>query len=177
MRFNRLVTLAGIVVVVATAATGTAAIAATGSPPAREVVAFDGYALGTIVIKTAERRLYFVYEQGHALRYPVGVGRPGKAWVGTTTIAGKHVQPAWSPPAEIKRDKPNLPDVIPGGTPQNPMGEAALMLSGGEYAIHGTNQPKSVGGFVSYGCIRMLNRDIVELSRMVDVGTPVVVLK
>lgn len=64
----------------------------------------------------AERRLYFVYEQGHALRYPVGVGRPGKAWVGTTTIAGKHVQPAWSPPAEIKRDKPNLPDVIPGGT-------------------------------------------------------------
>jgi len=87
------------------------------------------------------------------------------------------VQPAWSPPAEIKRDKPNLPDVIPGGTPENPMGAAALTLSGGEYAIHGTNQPKSVGGFVSYGCIRMLNRDIVELYRMVDVGTPVIVLK
>lgn len=177
MRFNRLLTLMGIAVVFATAATGTTAIAATGSPPMREVVAFEGYAPGTIVIKTAERRLYFVFKQGHAIRYPVGVGRPGKAWAGTTTIAGKYVQPAWSPPAAIRRDKPNLPEVIPGGTPANPMGEAALTLSGGEYAIHGTNQPKSVGGFVSYGCIRMFNRDIVDLYRMVDVGTPVIVLK
>lgn len=175
MRFNRLLALVGIVVVVATA--GTAAIAATGSPLMREVVAFEGYAPGTIVIKTAERRLYFVYEQGRAIRYPVGVGRPGGAWAGTTTISGKYVQPAWSPPAAIRRDKPNLPDVIPGGTPENPMGEAALTLSGGEYAIHGTNQPQSVGRFVSYGCIRMLNRDIVELYRVVDVGTPVIVLK
>ena len=179
MRFNRLLTLVGIAVVFATAAAAaaTAAFAATGSPPTREVVAFEGYAAGTIVIKTAERRLYFVFEKGHAIRYPVGVGRPGRAWAGTTTIAGKYVQPAWSPPAAIRHDKPNLPDVIPGGTPENPMGEAALTLSGGEYAIHGTNQPKSVGGFVSYGCIRMLNRDIVELYRMVDVGTPVIVLK
>ena len=84
---------------------------------------------------------------------------------------------AWSPPAEVKRDNPGLPRVIPGGTPGNPMGPRALTLTGGEYAIHGTNRPSSIGGYASYGCIRMYNHDIVDLFSRVQVGTPVVVIR
>ena len=142
---------------------------------AREVVAFSGYSPGTIVVKTSERRLYYVVDSGHAIRYPVGVGKAGKQWAGTTRIDGKYRNPAWSPPAEVKRDKPEMPDVIPGGSPRNPMGVAAMTLAGGEYAIHGTNMPGSVGGFVSYGCIRMLNADISDLYQRVSVGATVVV--
>ena len=141
-----------------------------------DVVAFRGdYSPGTIVVKTGERRLYLVLNQGHAVRYPVGVGKPGKQWAGVTRIDGKHRMPAWSPPAEVKRDNPRLPDVIPGGSPSNPMGVAAMTLAGGEYAIHGTNRPGSIGGFVSYGCVRMLNADISDLFQRVSVGTSVVV--
>ena len=132
---------------------------------------------GTIVVRTNERALYYVIDQGHAMRYPVGVGRAGKQWAGTTRIDGKYRNPAWSPPKEVKHDKPNMPDVIPGGSPRNPMGVAAMTLSGGEYAIHGTNMPGSVGGFVSYGCIRMLNADISDLFNRVSVGTRVVVTR
>jgi lipoprotein-anchoring transpeptidase ErfK/SrfK len=147
------------------------------SAQAREVVAFSGYSPGTVVVKTGERRLYFVTESGRAIRYPVGVGKAGKQWAGTATINGKYLKPAWSPPAEVKRDKPSLPDVIPGGSPHNPMGVAAMTLSGGEYAIHGTNVPSSVGHFVSYGCIRMYNQDITDLFTRVSVGTTVVVTR
>jgi lipoprotein-anchoring transpeptidase ErfK/SrfK len=143
-----------------------------------DVVGFRGdYSPGTIVVKTNERRLYLVVDQGRAVRYPVGVGRAGKQWAGTTRIDGKYRNPAWSPPREVKRDKPSIPDVIPGGSPRNPMGVAAMTLSGGEYAIHGTNMPGSVGGFVSYGCIRMLNNDITDLYQRVSVGTTVVVTR
>ena len=136
------------------------------------MVGFRGdYSPGTIVVKTNERRLYLVVDQDHAVRYPVGVGKAGKQWAGTTQIDGKYRHPAWSPPAEVKRDKPSIPDVIPGGSPRNPMGVAAMTLAGGEYAIHGTNVPGSVGGFVSYGCIRMLNEDITDLYQRVSVGT------
>lgn len=141
----------------------------------RDVVAFSGFAPGTIVVKTSERKLYFVLDSQRALRFPVGVGKSGKSWTGVARVEGKFVRPAWSPPDEIRRDKPNLPEVIPGGSPHNPMGAAALTLRGGEYAIHGTNNPDSIGGYVSYGCIRMYNRDIVALYRMVEVGTPVIV--
>ena len=148
------------------------------SAQAREVVGFSGnYSTGTIVVKTNERALYLVLGNGKALRYPVGVGRAGKQWTGTAMINGKQLKPAWSPPAEVKRDKPSLPDLIPGGSPRNPMGVAAMTLSGGEYAIHGTNMPGSVGGFVSYGCIRMLNDDITDLYSRVSVGTTVVVAR
>jgi lipoprotein-anchoring transpeptidase ErfK/SrfK len=137
----------------------------------------DDYAPGTIVVKTSERRLYLILESGRAMRYPVGVGKAGKQWSGTTKIEGKYLNPAWSPPSEVRRDKPNMPDVIPGGSPRNPMGVAALTLAGGEYAIHGTNVPGSVGGFVSYGCIRMLNDDISDLYQRVQVGTTVTVTR
>ena len=143
-----------------------------------DLVPFNGaYASGTIVVKTTERRLYLVLGDGHAVRYPVGVGKPGKQWAGETRIDGKYRQPAWAPPAEVKRDNPRLPDMIPGGSPRNPMGVAAMTLAGGEYAIHGTNVPGSIGGYVSYGCVRMLNQDITDLFDRVSVGTTVVVTR
>ena len=152
------------------------ALAAPQAAAARETVSFKGYMPGTVVVKTSERRLYYVTMDGTAVRYRVGVGRAGKAWTGSAFITGKFRSPAWSPPAEVKRDNPQLPDVIPGGSPRNPMGVAALTLSGGgQYAIHGTNVPNSVGGFVSYGCFRMLNEDVADLFDRVYVGTPVVV--
>lgn len=141
----------------------------------RDIVNFEGFAPGTIVVKTGERRLYYVIGRNRALRFPVGVGRRGKTWTGNARVEGKFVKPAWAPPKEIRRDHPNLPEVIAGGARNNPMGAAALTLRGGEYAIHGTNNPASIGGFVSYGCIRMYNRDIRTLYRMVDIGTPVIV--
>ena len=136
----------------------TVGILAPASSSAREIVRFNGYSAGTIVIKTSERRLYYVVSDGKAIRYPVGVGRRGMAWSGTASIDGKYISPGWSAPASIRRDYAREPAVIPGGSPRNPMGAAAMTLSGGgEYAIHGTNAPGSVGGFVSHGCIRMYN--------------------
>ena len=146
---------------------------------AADVVAMSGnYAPGTIVVRTGERRLYLMLGNGQALRYPVGVGRAGMQWAGTSTIDGKYIEPAWSPPESIRRENPRLPDVIPSGSPHNPMGVAALTLSGGgQYAIHGTNQPGLIGGFVSHGCIRMFNADITDLYGRVGVGTTVVVTR
>src|SRR6476619_3493197 len=166
-------------IAVALAATIGAGIAMSSAAQARpEMVGISGeYAPGTIVVKTNERRLYLILDSGRAMRYPVGVGRYGKQWSGTTRIDGKYSNPAWSPPKEVKRDRPKMPDVIPGGSPRNPMGVAAMTLSGGEYAIHGTNMPGSVGGFVSYGCIRMLNADISDLYQRVPVGTTVTVTR
>jgi lipoprotein-anchoring transpeptidase ErfK/SrfK len=157
-----------------------AALAVAAAPAsAREVVSFEtpGYSAGTIVVRTTERRLYLVLGNGQAIRYMVGVGRAGKQWAGVSRIDGKYLNPAWAPPPEVKRDKPSLPDVIPGGSPRNPMGAAALTLAGGDYAIHGTNQPSSIGGYVSYGCIRMYNQDISDLYGRVGVGTAVVVTR
>lgn len=145
---------------------------------APDVVRFEGgMAAGTIVVRTGERRLYLVLGQGRALRYVVGVGRAGAQWSGTSRIDGKFIRPHWAPPAEIRRDRPNLPAVIPSGSPANPMGAAAMTLSGGSYAIHGTNKPASIGGFVSYGCIRMRNDDILDLFDRVHIGTRVVVTR
>jgi lipoprotein-anchoring transpeptidase ErfK/SrfK len=144
---------------------------------ARDVVPFSGYSAGTVVVNTSQRRLYYVVGDGTAVRYPVGVGKAGKQWFGQERIDGKYLKPAWSPPEVVRRDNPRLPDVIAGGSPGNPMGVAALTLSGGEYAIHGTNRPDSIGGFVSYGCIRMYNQDITDLFDRVSVGTPVLVVK
>jgi lipoprotein-anchoring transpeptidase ErfK/SrfK len=140
-----------------------------------EIVAFSGFSPGTIVVKTSQRRLYYIIDDHRALRFPVGVGHAGMAWTGTARIEGKYVRPAWSPPEMIRSENPGLPDVIAGGAANNPMGDAALTMRGGEYAIHGTNRPASIGGFVSHGCIRMFNSDIRELYRLVRIGTTVVV--
>src|SRR5437667_10685636 len=104
------------------------------------------YSPGTIVVRTNERHLYLILDQDHAMRYPVGVGKSGKQWAGTTTIDGKYRNPAWAPPAEVKRDKPNIPDVIPGGSPRKQRGVAAMTLAGGENDIPGHNVRHSVRG-------------------------------
>jgi lipoprotein-anchoring transpeptidase ErfK/SrfK len=137
----------------------------------------ENYAAGTIVVRTGERRLYLMLGSGQALRYPVGVGRAGMQWAGTSIIDGKYIEPAWAPPESIRRENPRLPDVIPSGSPHNPMGVAAMTLAGGEYAIHGTNDPASIGHFVSHGCIRMYNADVTDLYGRVSVGTTVVVTR
>jgi lipoprotein-anchoring transpeptidase ErfK/SrfK len=135
------------------------------------------YVPGTIVVETSERKLHLVLENGEVITYPVGVGKRGKSWAGTGAIAGKFLRPPWSPPKALRREKPWLPQYIPGGVPSNPMGAAAMTLSVDQYAIHGTNDPGSIGGFVSFGCIRMHNRDILDLYKRVHVGTRVVVLR
>jgi lipoprotein-anchoring transpeptidase ErfK/SrfK len=145
---------------------------------ARDIVALKGISRGAIVIKTSQRRLYLGLGNGKAISYKVGVGRSNKQWTGKKYISSKRLKPAWSPTAQIFRDNPNIPKVIAGGSPRNPMGAAALLLSGnGQYAIHGTNKPGSIGGFVSYGCIRMHNKDIRDLYSRVAVGTRVTVLR
>jgi len=135
----------------------------------------ETFAPGTIIVKTGERRLYLMIGAGAAIRYPVGVGRAGMQWSGTSHIAAKYVSPAWEPPPDIRRENPKLPLLIPGGSPHNPMGVAAMTLAGTDYAIHGTNQPGLIGHFVSHGCIRMFNEDVTDLFGRVAVGTRVVV--
>ncbi len=144
---------------------------------AREIVPGVGYRPGTVIVSMSQRKLYFVLPDGNAIRYPVAVGKPGKQWFGQRMIDGKHVRPAWSPPAEVKRDNPHLPDVIAGGARNNPMGERALTIAPGQYAIHGTNVPSSIGTYASYGCVRMHNADIVDLFERVAVGAPIVVVR
>jgi lipoprotein-anchoring transpeptidase ErfK/SrfK len=139
------------------------------------VTVAEAYAPGTIVVKTQERQLYLMIGAGEAIRYPVGVGRAGMQWSGKSFINAKYVSPAWEAPPDIRRENPKLPPVIPGGSPHNPMGVAAMTLAGTDYAIHGTNQPQLIGHFVSHGCIRMLNADVTDLFGRVAVGTPVVV--
>jgi lipoprotein-anchoring transpeptidase ErfK/SrfK len=144
-------------------------------PQSPSIVPLTGYRPGTIVVKTTDRRLYYVLKGDKALEFPVGVGKQGWAWFGRAAIEGKYIKPAWQAPPELHRG--TFGPVIEGGSPRNPMGVAALTMRRGEYAIHGTNNPKSIGGFVSHGCIRMYNKDITRLYAMVSVGTPVIVEK
>lgn len=147
-----------------------------GAAHAREIVAFAGYRPGTVVVKTAERRLYFVTGGGRAIRYPVAVGRSGKQWQGRTRIVRKAPDPHWQPPRAVRAANPSLPQVVPPG-PSNPLGPRALVLGADEYAIHGTNAPSSIGRAVSWGCIRMHNADILDLYERVRVGTTVIVTR
>jgi lipoprotein-anchoring transpeptidase ErfK/SrfK len=159
---------------------GLAAFAATISVAgARETVQFaSGYEPGTIIISQRAHRLYLVVTPDVAIAYPVGVAKHGKEWSGGARVMGKYVEPAWSPPAVVKHDHPELPDLIPGGSPHNPMGARALTLDRDEIAIHGTTTAMraSVGTAASYGCIRMLNEDVIDLYDRVSVGTPVVMV-
>jgi lipoprotein-anchoring transpeptidase ErfK/SrfK len=134
------------------------------------------YNEGTIVIRARERAIYLVLNSREAIRYPVAVPKSGKEWSGNTRVAGKFLHPDWSPPHSVRRDHPELPSLIPGGDPHNPMGYAAITLERNEIAIHGTTQAmrRSIGSAASYGCIRMLNEDVADLFERVSVGTPVV---
>jgi lipoprotein-anchoring transpeptidase ErfK/SrfK len=142
----------------------------------RAVVAFDSReAPGTVVIDTGNTALYYVLGQGRAIRYGVGVGREGFTWSGVQTITRKAEWPDWHPPAQMIARQPYLPRFMAGG-PGNPLGARAMYLGSSEYRIHGTNDPSTIGKFVSSGCIRLTNEDVSDLFSRVDVGTKVVVL-
>ena len=143
----------------------------------REIVAYDGaHAPGTIVISTAERRLYYVMGGGRAVRYAIGVGREGFQWAGRQTVTNKQEWPDWRPPEDMLRRRPDLPRYMAGG-PHNPLGARAMYLGSTLYRIHGSNEPETIGRAVSSGCIRMLNEDVVDLYERVRIGTQVVVLR
>jgi lipoprotein-anchoring transpeptidase ErfK/SrfK len=137
-----------------------------------------GYNPGTIVISQRQHRLFLVVQSGEAIAYPVAVAKRGKEWSGYARVEGKFVEPAWSPPESVKRDHPELPEVIAGGSPNNPMGARAITLDRDEVAIHGTTRKMraSVGTAASYGCIRMYHEDVIDLYDRVSVGTPVVMV-
>ncbi|WOH51571.1 L,D-transpeptidase [Bradyrhizobium sp. sBnM-33] len=130
---------------------------------------------GTIVIDTGNTTLYYVLGQGRAIRYGVGVGREGFTWAGVQTISRKAEWPDWHPPAEMIARQPYLPRFMAGG-PGNPLGARAMYLGTSQYRIHGTNDPSTIGKFVSSGCIRLTNEDVIDLFNRADVGTKVVVL-
>ena len=142
----------------------------------RAVVAFGtSEAPGTIVIDTGNTTLYYVLGQGRAIRYGVGVGRQGFTWSGVQTVSRKAEWPDWHPPAEMIARQPYLPRFMAGG-PGNPLGARAMYLGSSQYRIHGTNDPSTIGKFVSSGCIRLTNEDVTDLFSRVDVGAKVVVL-
>ena len=142
----------------------------------RQIVSFDrNEPAGTIVIDTANTYLYYVLGQGRAIRYGVGVGRQGFTWAGVQSITRKAEWPDWHPPAEMIARQPYLPRFVAGG-PGNPLGARAMYLGSSEYRIHGTNDPTTIGKFVSSGCIRLTNEDVTDLFSRVNVGAKVVVL-
>ncbi|WP_407519404.1 L,D-transpeptidase [Methylobacterium oryzisoli] len=146
------------------------------APIPRELVPFTGrYAPGTIVVSTSERRLYYVLGDGMAIRYGVGVGRPGFTWSGTKTVVAKREWPSWTPPKEMLARRPDLPRYMAGGL-DNPLGARAMYIGGTLYRIHGSNEPDTIGQAVSSGCIRMTNEDVTDLYSRVKVGAKVVVL-
>jgi lipoprotein-anchoring transpeptidase ErfK/SrfK len=143
----------------------------------RRVVAWDrGHKPGTVIISTAERRLYYVLAGEEAIEYGVGVGRDGFTWSGTKTVSMKREWPDWSPPPQMLKRRPDLPRHMPGGM-DNPLSARAIYLGSSMYRIHGSNEPDTIGAAVSSGCIRMTNRDVVDLFDRVKVGTKVVVLR
>jgi len=145
------------------------------SPIQRTTVTYPtNYAPGTIVINTAERRLYLVEPGGQALRYGIGVGRDGFRWSGVHRISAKREWPGWTPPSQMRRRRPDLPGYMAGGI-DNPLGARALYLGSTLYRIHGSNEPETIGQAVSSGCFRMTNEDVVDLYNRVSVGTTVVV--
>jgi lipoprotein-anchoring transpeptidase ErfK/SrfK len=142
----------------------------------RAIVAFGtAEAPGTIIIDTGNTTLYYVLGQGRAVRYGVGVGREGFTWSGVQTVSRKAEWPDWHPPAEMIARQPYLPRFMAGG-PGNPLGARALYLGTSQYRIHGTNDPSTIGKFVSSGCIRLTNEDIIDLFNRVEIGAKVVVL-
>ena len=144
-------------------------------PIPRTVVSSPGrFAPGTIYINTAERRLYLILGNGEALRYGIGVGRDGFRWSGTHRISAKKEWPGWTPPAQMRARRPDLPRYLPGGI-ENPLGARAMYLGSTLYRIHGSNEPETIGRAVSSGCFRMTNEDVTDLYNRVAVGATVIV--
>jgi lipoprotein-anchoring transpeptidase ErfK/SrfK len=142
----------------------------------KQVVNYDGKEkAGTVIINTNERLLYLVQDDGKAIRYGIGVGRPGFTWAGVHQISRKREWPDWTPPPEMIKRRPDLPRHMEGG-PENPLGARAMYLGSSLYRIHGSNEPWTIGQAVSSGCIRMRNEDVIDLYGKVKVGTKVVVI-
>jgi lipoprotein-anchoring transpeptidase ErfK/SrfK len=158
-----------------------ASVGAVGHPPVdpkydRQVVAYTGEEMpGTIIIDTPNKFLYLVQEDGKALRYGIGVGRPGFTCAGAKEITAKREWPDWTPPDDMLHRQPNLPRFMAGG-PENPLGARAMYLGSTLYRIHGSNEPWTIGSNVSSGCIRLRNADVIDLYSRVKVGTKVVVM-
>ncbi|HEY4926110.1 MAG TPA: L,D-transpeptidase [Roseiarcus sp.] len=147
------------------------------APIPREMVDYDGpYSPGSIIINTGERRLYFVLPGHQAMKYAIGVGRPGFEWTGVSHIANKREWPDWTPPQEMLKRRPDLPRHMEGGI-DNPLGARAMYIAGTLYRIHGSNEPDTIGEAVSSGCIRMTNDDVTDLYDRAKVGATVVVLR
>lgn len=143
---------------------------------AKQVVPYSGKEkAGTIIVDTPQRFLYLVQDDGTALRYGIGVGRPGFTWAGVKSVTRKAEWPDWVPPKEMLARRPDLPHFMAGG-PDNPLGARALYLGSSLYRIHGSNEPWTIGQAVSSGCIRMRNEDVTDLYGRVKVGTRVVVI-
>jgi lipoprotein-anchoring transpeptidase ErfK/SrfK len=142
----------------------------------KQVVDYDGSEpAGTIVIDTPRKFLFLVQGGGKALRYGIGVGRPGFTWSGVKHVSAKREWPDWRPPDEMLKRRPDLPSFMAGG-PENPLGARALYLGSTLYRIHGSNEPWTIGTQVSSGCIRMRNEDVMDLYERVKVGAKVVVI-
>jgi lipoprotein-anchoring transpeptidase ErfK/SrfK len=142
----------------------------------RQEVAYDGRERpGTIIVDTPNKYLFFVEPGGRAMRYGIGVGRPGFEWSGVKSVTRKAEWPDWTPPPEMLLRRPDLPRHMDGG-PGNPLGARALYLGSSMYRIHGTNEPWTIGQNVSSGCIRMMNDDVIDLYERAKVGTKVIVM-
>jgi len=135
----------------------------------------DQVGAGQIIVSFADRRLYYVYAGGYAISYPIATPRPDSRWQAVMKISQKRIDPPWTPTAEMRAQNPRLPEFVPGGHPQNPLGSRALYLGSSLYRIHGTDAPGSIGLPVSRGCIRMHNRHVVDLYNRVALGTKVTV--
>jgi lipoprotein-anchoring transpeptidase ErfK/SrfK len=141
----------------------------------KATVSYPGrHAPGTIVINTAERRLYLVQGDGTAIRYGIGVGRVGFTWKGARKVTAKKEWPSWTPPAQMLKRQPGLPRFMPGGE-DNPLGARAMYLGGTLYRIHGTAEPETIGQAVSSGCFRLTNEDVKDLYERVRIGATVIV--
>lgn len=143
---------------------------------ARDIVTFESakYPMGTIVVDTSERRLYYSLGNGQAIKYKVAVGKPRHQWFGETFVEKKKKDPGWYPTARMRRA--GAPRYVAPG-PRNPLGVRAIYLGWSEYRIHGTNAPRSIGTASSSGCIRMLNKDVIDLFKRVHIGAPVHVIR
>ena len=141
-----------------------------------QVVEYDGGEKpGTIIIDTPQRFLFLIQPGGRAIRYGIGVGRPGFSWAGVKHVSAKREWPDWRPPEQMLQRRPDLPHYMAGG-PDNPLGARALYLGSSLYRIHGSNEPWTIGQAVSSGCIRMRNEDVIDLYNRVNVGSKVVVI-
>lgn len=144
------------------------------SAASRCVVSFPTHhAPDQLIVSFADRRLYHIIERGRAISYPIAVPRPEHRWNGVERISNKRVNPSWRPTAQMRREDPSLPTVVPGGAPQNPLGVRAIYLGNTLYRIHGTDAPWTIGSNVSRGCVRMHNEHVVELYDKVRPGMKV----